>query len=87
MEQKYIVFKNHVNELKRIRVRDEAKARLFLDKPDQTFNVNGHKVEVLGLYTEEEFKVLDMFNHESTDHYEKWVSNMKYLKKHGKWPE
>lgn len=87
MEQQYLVVRTTSNELKRGAVNPEQ-ARLFQDKTGQTIVLKGRKVEVLGVFTEEEYKAAEIFHPKQTsDHYKQWVQNMKHLKEKGEWPE
>jgi hypothetical protein len=84
----YIVIRDQLNQIDKIPVTNLERAKKFVaNVGKQTFQHKGRKVEVLGLYDENEVKTIELFHHTGPSHYERWVENMKYLKKYRKWPE
>lgn len=84
----FIVTRDQLNQIDRIPVTDLAKAKKFVaNVGKQTFQHRGRKVEIVGLYDEEEMKAVELFHHTGPSHYDKWVENMKYLKEKRSWPD
>lgn len=84
----YIVTRDQLNAIEKIPVTDLEKAKKFVANiGKQTFAHKGRKVEVLGLYDENEAKTVEMFHHTGPSHYDQWVANMKHFQKTKQWPD
>lgn len=83
----YIITKDEINHVEKIAVNDLDQAKKFVTNvKGKSFTHKGRKVEVLGLFNEEEAKAVELFHHTGPSHYEKWKQNMQYLKNHKEWP-
>lgn len=85
---KYLVVRSNIDEIDKIPVTDLKKAEALVKKVGkQKFKHKGRYVEILGLYTEEEMKVVDLFHKTAPSEYEIWRENMRQFAKTKEWPK